>query len=96
MRGCLARNAFVLTGSCTLRDELAGKIAAADGYIMVSPEYNHSMSPALAHRLNHFGSYAAGQWGRTRAEAAGSHRRASDPRKRVTAFKRYPLQRNAP
>tara|TARA_R110002049_G_scaffold157936_1_gene322860 strand:- start:81 stop:266 length:186 start_codon:yes stop_codon:yes gene_type:complete len=35
---------------------LADKIAAADGYIMISPEYNHSMSPALANLLNHFGS----------------------------------------
>tara|TARA_R110001583_G_scaffold91817_7_gene233890 strand:+ start:963 stop:1625 length:663 start_codon:yes stop_codon:yes gene_type:complete len=60
-------------------DELAGKIQAADGYVMVSPEYNHSMSPALAHLLNHFGSslfaykpslivtYSAGQWGGARA-----------------------------
>jgi NAD(P)H-dependent FMN reductase len=60
-------------------DALAGQIAAADGYVMVSPEYNHSMSPALAHLLNHFGSslfafkpsvivtYSAGQWGGTRA-----------------------------
>jgi chromate reductase, NAD(P)H dehydrogenase (quinone) len=58
---------------------LADKIEAADGYVMVSPEYNHSMSPALAHLLNHFGSslfsykpsaivtYSAGQWGGTRA-----------------------------
>ena len=58
---------------------LAEKIDAADGYIMVSPEYNHSMSPALAHLLNHFGSslyaykpsaivsYSAGQWGGMRA-----------------------------
>lgn len=58
---------------------LAEKIANADGYIVVSPEYNHSMSPALAHLLNHFGSslfsykpsaivtYSAGQWGGTRA-----------------------------
>lgn len=58
---------------------LAAKIEAADGYVMVSPEYNHSMSPALAHLLNHFGSslfsyrpsaivtYSAGQWGGTRA-----------------------------
>lgn len=29
-------------------NELAEKIDAADGYILVSPEYNHSMSPALA------------------------------------------------
>ena len=58
---------------------LADKIKQADGYIMVSPEYNHSMSPALAHLLNHFGSslfsykpsaivtYSAGQWGGVRA-----------------------------
>lgn len=60
-------------------DQLAEKIAAADGYVAVSPEYNHSMSPALADLLNHFGSslfsfkpsaivtYSAGQWGGARA-----------------------------
>lgn len=60
-------------------DELADKIASADAYIMISPEYNHSMSPALANLLNHFGSslfsykpsaivtYSAGQWGGMRA-----------------------------
>jgi NAD(P)H-dependent FMN reductase len=58
---------------------LAKKIESADGYVMISPEYNHSMSPALAHLLNHFGSslfsykpsaivtYSAGQWGGVRA-----------------------------
>lgn len=58
---------------------LAELIKAADGYVMVSPEYNHSMSPALANLLNHFGSslfsykpsaivtYSAGQWGGVRA-----------------------------
>ena len=58
---------------------LAEKIESADGYVMVSPEYNHSMSPALANLLNHFGSslysfkpsviatYSAGQWGGMRA-----------------------------
>lgn len=63
-------------------DALAGEIEAADGYVMVSPEYNHSMSPALAHLLNHFGSslfsykpsaivtYSAGQWGGARAAVA--------------------------
>ena len=62
-------------------EALAKAIAEADGYVMVSPEYNHSMSPALAHLLNHFGSslfaykpslivtYSAGQWGGTRAAA---------------------------
>lgn len=60
-------------------DDLAAKIKAADAYVMVSPEYNHSLSPALAHLLNHFGSslfsykpsaivtYSAGQWGGMRA-----------------------------
>lgn len=60
-------------------DILAKKILRADGYVMVSPEYNHSMSPALADMLNHFGSslfswkpsavvtYSAGQWGGARA-----------------------------
>ena len=59
--------------------QLSELIKAADGYVMVSPEYNHSMSPALANLLNHFGSslfsykpsaivtYSAGQWGGVRA-----------------------------
>ncbi len=63
-------------------EDLAGLIERADGYVMVSPEYNHSMSPALADLLNHFGSslfsykpslivtYSAGQWGGTRAAVA--------------------------
>ncbi|MBU2098497.1 MAG: NAD(P)H-dependent oxidoreductase [Gammaproteobacteria bacterium] len=62
-----------------LLNTLAVKIVAADGYIMISPEYNHAMSPALANLLNHFGSslfaykpsaivtYSAGQWGGMRA-----------------------------
>ena len=60
-------------------ESLARSIVAADAYVMISPEYNHSMSPALAHLLNHFGSslfsfkpsaiftYSAGQWGGARA-----------------------------
>ena len=60
-------------------EKLAKQIEAADAYVMVSPEYNHAMSPALADLLNHFGSslfsfkpsaivtYSAGQWGGTRA-----------------------------
>lgn len=59
--------------------ELAEKIESSDGFVMISPEYNHSMSPALANLLNHFGSslfsykpsaimtYSAGQWGGMRA-----------------------------
>lgn len=58
---------------------LAASIDSADAFVMVSPEYNHSMSPALADLLNHFGSslfsykpsaivtYSAGQWGGARA-----------------------------
>ena len=60
-------------------EELAQKIHEAEAFVMVSPEYNHSMSPALANLLNQFGSslfawkpslivtYSAGQWGGTRA-----------------------------
>lgn len=63
-------------------ENLATKLQAADGYVMVSPEYNHGMSPALANLLNHFGSslfaykpsaivtYSAGQWGGMRAAVA--------------------------
>ena len=59
--------------------KMSQAIEAADGYVMVSPEYNHAMSPALAHLLNHFGAslysfkpsaivtYSAGQWGGARA-----------------------------
>lgn len=63
----------------TALEQLAQKIKESDGYIMISPEYNHSMSPALANLLNHFGSslfsykpsaivtYSAVQWGGMRA-----------------------------
>lgn len=55
------------------------RIRDADAYVMLSPEYNHSMSPALSDLLNHFPSsafsfkpsliatYSSGQWGGTRA-----------------------------
>lgn len=58
---------------------LAEQISSAQAYVMVSPEYNHAMSPALSDLLNHFPSaifsykpslivtYSAGQWGGTRA-----------------------------
>lgn len=63
-------------------DALAETISAADGHIMLSPEYNHSLSPALANLLNHFAAsrfafrpsaiatYSAGQWGGARAAIA--------------------------
>lgn len=71
--------AYAKGGAPKTLDDLATQIAEADGYVMVSPEYNHSMSPALAHLLNHFGAslfafkpsaivtYSAGQWGGARA-----------------------------
>ena len=37
-------------------ERLANEIESADGYVMVSPEYNHMMSPVLSDLLNHFGS----------------------------------------
>ncbi|RYZ73012.1 MAG: NADPH-dependent oxidoreductase [Lysobacteraceae bacterium] len=58
---------------------LESLVRQADAYVMVSPEYNHSMSPALSDLLNHFPSsafafkpsliatYSSGQWGGTRA-----------------------------
>ncbi|CAM9794352.1 unnamed protein product, partial [Heterosigma akashiwo] len=63
-------------------DDIAQKIAKADAFVMVTPEYNHSFSPALSNLLNHFGSslfsfkpsgivaYSQGQWGGTRAAIA--------------------------
>lgn len=71
--------AYTQHNAPTKLNNLADKIKSADGYIMISPEYNHSMSPALADLLNHFGSslfsykpsaivsYSAGQWGGVRA-----------------------------
>jgi len=60
-------------------ESLAARLAAADGYVLLTPEYNHAPSPALLNLLNHFGSslfsfkpsaiasYSAGQWGGVRA-----------------------------
>jgi len=71
--------AYAAGKSPAAMQRLAEKIEAADCYVMVSPEYNHSMSPALANLLNHFASssfafkpsaivtYSAGQWGGARA-----------------------------
>lgn len=58
---------------------LHAQIRTANAYVMVSPEYNHSPSPALTDLLNAFPSsafafkpslivtYSSGQWGGTRA-----------------------------
>jgi NAD(P)H-dependent FMN reductase len=35
-------------------ERLAGRIRAADGYVIVSAEYNHSVPPALSNLLDHF------------------------------------------
>ncbi|HJZ91520.1 MAG TPA: NAD(P)H-dependent oxidoreductase, partial [Gemmataceae bacterium] len=35
-------------------ERLATRIKAADGYIVVSGEYNHSIQPALSNLLDHF------------------------------------------
>ena len=35
-------------------ERLAGLIKAADGFIIVSGEYNHSIPPALSNLLDHF------------------------------------------
>lgn len=62
--------------------EIHSILDEADGYVCVTPEYNHSPSPALLNALNHFGSstfsfkpsaivtYSAGQWGGARAGVA--------------------------
>mmetsp|Transcript_110381 Transcript_110381/g.321402 ORF Transcript_110381/g.321402 Transcript_110381/m.321402 type:complete len:243 (+) Transcript_110381:203-931(+) len=66
-------------GAPEVLEGLAEQIRDADAYVMVTPEYNHSPSPALLNTLNHFGSslfsfkpasivsYSGGQWGGTRA-----------------------------
>jgi NAD(P)H-dependent FMN reductase len=59
-------------------ERLAGKFRAADGVIIVSAEYNHSIPPALSNLLDHFleeyfwkpsaiACYSAGPFGGVRA-----------------------------
>lgn len=59
-------------------ENLAGKIKAADAFVIVSGEYNHSIPPALSNLLDHFleeyfwrpsaiVSYSAGAFGGVRA-----------------------------
>jgi NAD(P)H-dependent FMN reductase len=59
-------------------EKLAGIIKAADGYLIVSAEYNHSIPPALSNLLDHFleeyswrpsaiACYSAGGFGGVRA-----------------------------
>eukprot|EP00928_Gymnodinium_smaydae_P043258 TRINITY_DN29023_c0_g1_i1.p1 TRINITY_DN29023_c0_g1~~TRINITY_DN29023_c0_g1_i1.p1 ORF type:complete len:237 (+),score=59.14 TRINITY_DN29023_c0_g1_i1:85-711(+) len=58
---------------------VAGRIAAADAFVVVSPEMNHIVAPGLTNLMSHFGSglwsfkpsgicvYSAGLWGGARA-----------------------------
>jgi NAD(P)H-dependent FMN reductase len=59
-------------------DRLAGAVKPADGYVIVSGEYNHSVPPALSNLLDHFleeyffkpsaiACYSAGAFGGVRA-----------------------------
>jgi len=60
-------------------DKLATQIYAADGYVVVSCEYNHSIPPGLTNLMSHFGgskyafrpcaivTYSSGQFGGMRA-----------------------------
>ena len=60
----------------------AAQVRAADAYVVVTPEYNHTIAPALTNTLNYFGgslyagkasgiaTYSAGMWGGARCGAA--------------------------
>lgn len=62
-----------------LLGDLEEKMKKADGYVVVSPEYNHSFGPALGNTMGHFGgscyafkaslivTYSLGQYGGVRA-----------------------------
>jgi chromate reductase len=63
-------------------DEIAAKVSAADAYLVVSPEYNHSVPPALSNLMSYFGGsryafkpsgtvvYSGGEYGGMRAAMA--------------------------
>jgi len=60
-------------------DKIANQIGEADGFVVVSAEYNHSIPPGLTNLLDHFGgskyafrpcaivTYSAGPYGGVRA-----------------------------
>jgi chromate reductase len=62
--------------------QMASAIKAADCFVIVSPEYNHSIPSALSAMMSHFGgsnyaykmsaivTYSAGPWGGMRAAVA--------------------------
>lgn len=66
----------------TKMDIMAQTIKSADCFVIVTPEYNHSIPPALSSLMGHFGgsnyafkpsaivTYSVGPWGGTRAAIA--------------------------
>ena len=73
---------FVKPGTNPAADDMAAAIKAADALLCVSPEYNHSVPPALASLMGHFGgsnfgykpsaivTYSPGPWGGMRGAMA--------------------------
>jgi len=64
----------------TEMDAMRETIKAADCYVVVTPEYNHSVPPALSSLMGHFGgsnylykpcavvAYSSGPWGGARGK----------------------------
>ena len=74
---------FIKAGSAPpAMDAMRDKIKAADAYVVVTAEYNHSIPPALSSMMGHFGgsnysnkpsaivTYSPGPWGGARAAMA--------------------------
>ena len=73
---------FIKAGTNPAADEMAATIKAADALVCVTPEYNHSVPPALASLMGHFGgsnfkwkpssivTYSPGPWGGMRGAMA--------------------------
>lgn len=52
----LTRPHFAYHAGESPHQALATRLAAAQAYVMVTPEYNHAPGPALLNLLDHFGS----------------------------------------
>jgi NAD(P)H-dependent FMN reductase len=73
---------FLKEGTNPKMDEMKAKIKDAHCYVIVSPEYNHSVPPALSSMMGHFGGsnygnkpsgiimYSASPWGGARGAVA--------------------------
>ncbi|CAE7752660.1 fba, partial [Symbiodinium sp. CCMP2456] len=73
---------FLKAGTNPKMDEMQATIKAADGYVVVTAEYNHSLPPALTSLMGHFGgsnykckpscivTYSPGPWAGMRAAMA--------------------------